>query len=104
MKQRAPAWAALAGVALLTAAGLLWLTRKPAESSALTPVPLATPPGITLQTQPKNNPTAPGSAPDVVYADANGMTLYTYDKDNGHGPNCTGACATAWKSRLSSSA
>jgi predicted lipoprotein with Yx(FWY)xxD motif len=100
MKQRATAWAALAGVALLTAAGLLWPARKSPESGALTPVPLATPPGITLQTLPKSNPTAPGSAPDIVYADANGMTLYTYDKDDGHGPNCTGACATAWPPAL----
>lgn len=100
MKQRATAWAAVAGVALLTAAGLLWLARKPPESGALTPVPLATPPGITLQTQPKNNPTALGSAPDVVYADANGMILYTYDKDDGRGSGCTGPCATAWPPAL----
>ncbi len=100
MKKRAAAWAVLAGVALLTAAALLWLARKPAESNALTPVPLATPPGITLQTLAKNNPAPPGSPPDVVYANANGMTLHAYDKDDGHGPSCTGVCATAWPPAL----
>lgn len=100
MQQRAAAWSALAAIALLVAAGLLWLGREPSTSDKLAPAPLATPPGITLQTLTRKNPAAAGSPPDVVYADANGMTLYTYDKDAGRVPGCTGACAEAWPPAL----
>ena len=31
-----------------------------------------------------------------IYTDANGMTLYTYDKDKAGESNCTGKCATNW--------
>ena len=89
MIRRAVAWTTLAGVALLTAAGLLWFDRKASGPDTVTPTPLATPPGITLQT-------LTADKPRVVYADANGKTLYVYDKDAGHGSRCTGACATAW--------
>ena len=33
---------------------------------------------------------------EVVYADANGLTLYTYDKDELGKSNCTGNCANTW--------
>ncbi len=31
-----------------------------------------------------------------VFTDANGMTLYTYDKDTPGKSNCTGLCAVFW--------
>ncbi len=31
-----------------------------------------------------------------VFTDANGMTLYTYDKDTTGKSNCTGLCAVFW--------
>ena len=43
---------------------------------------------------------APGSTATtplgVVYVDANGMTLYTYDNDAAGKSNCNGNCATNW--------
>jgi len=32
----------------------------------------------------------------AVFTDANGMTLYTYDKDRPGKSNCTGLCAAFW--------
>ncbi|MGN6305865.1 MAG: hypothetical protein ACTHNH_13670, partial [Mesorhizobium sp.] len=31
-----------------------------------------------------------------IYTDANGMTLYTYDKDEAGKSNCYDKCATNW--------
>lgn len=36
------------------------------------------------------------TAAGEVLADANGMTVYTYDKDAGGKSNCTGECAEYW--------
>jgi predicted lipoprotein with Yx(FWY)xxD motif len=67
---------------------------------------MATPPGITLQqarlTTPGAQPAGGGGMrqgppPVPVYADAKGMTLYTFDKDTVPGKSaCSGECATAW--------
>ncbi|MSO73485.1 MAG: hypothetical protein EXQ84_07795 [Rhodospirillaceae bacterium] len=65
--------------------------------------PLAAPPGITFQAA---RPAAPaggggggnmgGPAAIPVFADAKGMTLYTFDKDSGSKSVCNGECAAAW--------
>jgi predicted lipoprotein with Yx(FWY)xxD motif len=41
---------------------------------------------------------APAKAPDGVFVGANGMTLYTFDRDTmGSGKSvCNGPCASAW--------
>ncbi len=49
--------------------------------------PLATPAGITVEDAGRNG---------RVYADAYGMTLYTFDKDEFGRSVCTGECAAAW--------
>lgn len=45
-------------------------------------------------------PTGPGTTRNTslgtVLTDANGMTLYTYDKDEPGKSNCTGLCAVFW--------
>jgi predicted lipoprotein with Yx(FWY)xxD motif len=45
-----------------------------------------------------SNPPAPASVADGVFVGANGMTLYTFDKDAaGSGKSvCNGPCATNW--------
>jgi predicted lipoprotein with Yx(FWY)xxD motif len=66
------------------------------------PAPLATPPGITYQTAKTGGTvllaTAGIQIPAMAaaYADAKGMTLYTYDKDDAGTSNCTGDCAKTW--------
>ena len=41
--------------------------------------------------------TAPAKVADGVYVGANGMTLYTFDKDTTPGKSvCNGPCATNW--------
>jgi predicted lipoprotein with Yx(FWY)xxD motif len=66
------------------------------------PAPLSTPPGVTFVTA-KTGGTVllatagiqiPATA--AAYADGKGMTLYTYDKDDGGKSACTGDCAKDW--------
>lgn len=100
-------WSTLLGVGAVSAAILLaaatrhfWLPDSHAANDAWTP-PLATPPGITMQlaTQDKQSGS---SAQQIVFADAKGMTLYTYARDTvGNGARqadsaCVGDCARSW--------
>jgi predicted lipoprotein with Yx(FWY)xxD motif len=65
------------------------------------PIPLATPPGITLQLRARAERTRVATAAEWVYADARGMSLYTYDKDARRGASaCSGECAGAWPAAL----
>ena len=65
-------------------------------------VPAATAPGVTLQSVrlgkgymvPGSN--ASQAVASTAYADANGKTLYTYDKDVGGKSMCVGECTAAW--------
>ncbi|MDB5396603.1 MAG: Secreted repeat-containing protein [Rhodospirillales bacterium] len=67
------------------------------------PAPFATPPGVTYETARTGGTvllaTAGIQIPAMAaaYADAKGMTLYTYDKDDQPGKSaCTSDCATLW--------
>ena len=67
-------------------------------------IAFATPEGITLQPLGKaqgydlGKQTAAFLAREqIAYADAKGMTLYTYDKDEPGKSNCVDACTTEWK-------
>ncbi len=43
----------------------------------------------------------PPMAAGGMYADAKGMTLYTFDKDPASGPSaCSGGCAQAWPAAM----
>ncbi len=69
-------------------------------------VAVATPPGITLQ--PLGRAQGYGMEAlltevprtQIAFADAAGMTLYTYDKDSRDQSRCTGACAKFWRPTL----
>ena len=75
---------------------------------AVIDAPLTTPAGITLQMTFKKQARRDASdeekkaaaklppMPPMVYADARGMSLYTYDKDAAGVATCTGDCAKAW--------
>src|SRR5215469_10158148 len=93
------------GVAIV-AGGIYMGTQKAGPQGTVLalaePAPYATPPGITYQTA-KTGGTVllatagmqiPATA--AAYADAKGMTLYTYDKDDAGKSNCTGDCAKTW--------
>jgi predicted lipoprotein with Yx(FWY)xxD motif len=83
------------GVALL-AAGRLYAPVHRAVPAA-SQVPLATPLGITLQVRAGKEPVS-GAAPEQVYGDASGMTLYVYDKDIHPGTSaCDAACTRTWR-------
>ena len=71
------------------------------SAQAATDAPLATPQGVTLQSVRLGSmPNGGGMDRQVqrnVYADAKGMTLYTFDKDETPGKSsCVGECAKAW--------
>ena len=95
-------WGAIAAVVIIAAAVGYRFSRdtRTAEIAA----PLATPPGITIQLTGnvpfttvigydlRRNP-----AQELAYADAKGMSLYTFDQDTEPGKfACAGDCAKAW--------
>src|SRR5579859_422463 len=95
MKSGAALGAGAIGIALLAAAGLHWLPHR--ERPAAPPVPLATPPGITLQLRTVAGRARRAANPQPVYADAKGMTLYFFDQDVSPGKSaCNGECAAMW--------
>ena len=66
---------------------------------------LAAPEGVTFQTTrpvfgmglpPGGGQQSRPAPPQAVYADAAGLTLYTYDKDTTGASTCTDACAETW--------
>jgi len=71
------------------------LTRSDVPRGAFTAAP-ATPPGITLQLLHAGGRL--GAAGPAVYADADGMTLYRYDKDTPSAPSaCSADCRKTWR-------
>lgn len=97
MKSRAALWLGAGCAALVAAASIHWLPHRRRAVDAELPVPIATPRGITLQvrTVTGRSPRAVGG--QVLFAGANGMTLYVYDKDLRNGSSaCSGACTAAW--------
>ena len=89
-----------AGISLaaLTAQGALAAQTKTAEAPSLTPD------GITLQPLGKAQGFDLGKQTaaflvreQVAYADAKGMTLYTYAKDTAGKSNCDSECTATWK-------
>ena len=69
--------------------------RPSAEAKERTPD--ATPPGITLQVRNNKDRRA---APETLYADARGMTLYLYAGDKNSESSCLGGCAESWPPAL----
>jgi predicted lipoprotein with Yx(FWY)xxD motif len=61
--------------------------------------PLATPPGVTLQSSRRGGRAEEFTANvTILFADANGMTLYSFDRESGSDRlDCTGDCAKDWR-------
>lgn len=85
----------------LLAAALLLLA--PLAAKAADEAPLATPPGITLQLAGKapfsivvGYTLAKAQGQEWVYADAAGLTLYTFEGDADGRSACSGECARTW--------
>jgi predicted lipoprotein with Yx(FWY)xxD motif len=78
----------------------------PPSLAASGDVAVATPPGITLQPlgrgQGYNMEALLTEVPrtQIAFADAKGMTLYTYDKDSPGKSRCVDRCAKAWPAAL----
>src|SRR6202046_1289500 len=93
-------------VAVVIVAGGAYMLKHQQTGTASAPIVarLSTPPGVTFQKVKVGKVTMiPGSSSDqqeqvTVYADANGKTLYTFDKDTTPGKSaCTDEqCAKAW--------
>jgi predicted lipoprotein with Yx(FWY)xxD motif len=96
---RGALWVGTASVALLVAARFYGSPHQEPTSDA-SPVPIATPPGITLQLRVSGDKERVATAAELVYADSRGMTLYTYDKDTPRGTASAGDCAAAWPAAL----
>jgi predicted lipoprotein with Yx(FWY)xxD motif len=92
---QAALWVAAAFAALLAAARFFGSPHELA-SNARAPILLATPPGITLQLRAGGYKTRVSTTAQVIYADAHGMSLYTYDGDTRGTSSCTSECAAAW--------
>ena len=99
---RAALWVAAAFAALLVAARFYGPPHESAAAGA--PIPLATPPGITLQLRAGRDRTRVSTSAEVVFADSRGMSLYTYDRDAAGASACVGECAAAWPAAPASSA
>jgi predicted lipoprotein with Yx(FWY)xxD motif len=95
---------------LLAAARYYGSSHQVPASDAKSSIPLATPPGITLQLHASTERKRVATAAQLIYADARGMSLYTYEKDTPPGsvgprgtalPHatsaCTAECAAAWQ-------
>src|SRR6201996_6158423 len=101
----APLVIGILGVAIV-AGGIYLGTHKAPQGTVLAlaePAPYATPPGVTYATAKTGGTvllaTAGMQIPAMAqaYADANGKTLYTYDKDDQPGQSaCNDDCAKAW--------
>jgi predicted lipoprotein with Yx(FWY)xxD motif len=83
-------------LALLAAARFYGPPHQEPASDANSPIPFATPPGITLQLRAGTLKARVATTAEWVYADSRGMTLYTYDKESARGASCVGECAAAW--------
>jgi predicted lipoprotein with Yx(FWY)xxD motif len=105
-------WSAVLGlgavcVAILVAVTVqrFWLPH-PHASNAASATPVATPPGITMQLVRERKQPGGSSPQQIVFADAKGMTLYTYASDTvGVGgaqavSACVGDCAKIWRPAL----
>ena len=105
-------WSAVIGlgavcVAILVAAATqrFWLPQARTSSGASV-TPIATPPGITIQLLRQGKPGGRSSAQQIAFADAKGMTLYTYARDTvGSGgvqpaSACVGDCTRMWQPAL----
>jgi predicted lipoprotein with Yx(FWY)xxD motif len=87
-------------LALLAAARYYTPPDREPASDAAAQIPIATPPGITLQLRTSKPKARVATTAEWVYADSRGMTLYTYDKDTERGTACVGECAAAWPAAL----
>jgi predicted lipoprotein with Yx(FWY)xxD motif len=94
-------------VVILTATAVqrFWLSHTRASSAeAITPI--ATPPGITMQLVNRDDPAGGASVQQIDFADAKGMTLYTYARDTVGNLGveavsaCVGDCARTWRPAL----
>ena len=91
-------WVAAFCIALAAAAR--FYPQQGAAPDARSRIPLATPPGITLQLHANTVKTRVETAAEWIFADSHGMSLYTVDKDTTDASACTGACADAWPAAL----
>jgi predicted lipoprotein with Yx(FWY)xxD motif len=89
--------AACAAVVVLAAAGAHWRAHHREQADENSRVPLATPPGITLQLRNVAGRARRAANPRPVYADAHGMTLYFFGGDALPGKStCIDECAAMW--------
>jgi predicted lipoprotein with Yx(FWY)xxD motif len=79
--------------------GLLKLARREPHAGDWDS-PLTTPPGITLQPRPASSHDAGAPEPDVLYADAQGRTLYVHESRAGTALPCEAECARHWPPML----
>lgn len=76
------------------------------SAAASNDAPVATPPGITLQALGTGQAAAMAFTLEevprtqIAFADAKGMTLYTYDKDSPGKSRCTAVCTKFWPPAL----
>src|SRR5271165_2892699 len=85
---------------LLAAARVYSPPHRVPVSDASSRIPIATPPGITLQLREGPIRARVATAAQWVYADSRGKTLYTFEGEAAHGASCEGECAAVWPPAL----
>ena len=101
MKSAVALWGGALSVTVVAPTIFFWLAARPPAVNPEALVPVATPPGITLQVHASEAHGRSAAVSEVVYADALGMTLYTYDKEVQNGKlACAGECAGVWQPAL----
>ena len=90
---------------ILAAIGVAFMHKDKAAIGAVTEAPLATPPGITIQSllTVGINGNTPTILRGNVYADDAGKTLYWYGDNAGDDKQCSGACMAGWEPSLATS-
>src|SRR5277367_5714244 len=100
---RAGWWVAAAFVALLAAARFIGPPHPDAVADGAASLPVATPPGITLQQRTVLGRVRVATLAEMVFADSLGMSLYSHDKNGAGTVNCPAECAAIWSAALAPS-
>lgn len=96
MKSGATLWVGAIFIALVAIPLMYRPPDRTRPARTASPLPVATPLGITLQLRTVTGRAARAAGIPVLYSDATGMTLYVSDAGGTQMPSCAADCETRW--------